>query len=149
MTRHLCRGVWRKRRGARFQIAEMTVEPGQRCARADDSQINGDAMRVTKKLFRRIHQSAAQAGSLAPRLYAQQTQVTAAAAELDVNAAAEASSIFGDQEFSFFHIRTNAAGIDAIALDERQLDAKSNIDQRREGFDVGAPRVSNSHAFQG
>ena len=91
MTRHLSRGVWRKRRGARFHIAEMTVEPGQRSARADDSQINGDAMRVTKKLFRRIHQSAAQPGSLAPRLYAQQTQVTAAAAFTSSSAATAAT----------------------------------------------------------
>src|SRR6267378_4710891 len=149
MARHSCRSVWRKRRRARLNVAKVTIKSRQGRTCADDSLINSDTVRPTKEILSIIHEFAAQSGSLASWFHPEQTQVAAIPANFDINAAGKARRILGDQEFPLFHVLTNTAGIDAIAFDERQLDAERNIDQRGEGLDVRALCASNVHAFQG
>lgn len=132
--------------GAGLKISQVTIEAWQRCTRTNDSQINGDAMRIAKKLFGNVHQFAPQAGTLAFWFHSEQPQVAPITADLHIDAAGEASGIFGEQKFSFLHVFANAGGIDAITLDEWQFDAKGNVDQRRKGLHIRAlggtnPRV--------
>src|SRR6266446_5554239 len=138
MIGHFCRSVWRKRRSSRFNVAEVTIKSRQRCTRADDSQINSDTVRGAKKILRSVHQFAAQSGSLAPWFHAEQTQAAAIAANFDIDAASEAHRIFRQQKFSLFHVLPNTPSIDAVALDEGQLDAERHVDQSHEGFDLRA-----------
>jgi len=63
------------------------------------------------------------------------------------DAAGEVGRILGDQEFSFFHVLTDAVGADAIAVDERQLDAERDVDQRREGFHVRRACVADTEVI--
>ncbi len=147
MARHFYRRVWRKRRPAGFRIAKVTVKPRQGFARADNSQINSDTVRIAKKILGSVHQFAAQSGSLAPWFHAEQTQVAAISANFDIDTASKARDILGDQEFSLFHVLTNTIGIDAISLDEGQLDAERNIDQRGESFDIRALCETNPCVF--
>ena len=136
MTRNFGRHIVGKWSGAGLNISQVTIEAWQRCARTNDSQINGNATRIAKKLFRSIHQFASQACTLAFWFHSEQAQVAAITADLHIDAARKASGIFREQEFSFLHVFANAVGINAIALDEWQFDAKSSIDQRREGLHV-------------
>ena len=149
MARHFYRRVWRKRRSAHLNVAEVTIKSRQGRTRADDAQINSDTVRSAKKMLRCIHELAAQSGSLPPWFHSEQTQVAAISANFDIDAASKTHRILGDQEFPLFHVPANTVGIDAIAFDERQLDAERKIDQRGEGLDVRALCAANVRAFQG
>src|SRR5882672_212456 len=145
MARHFYRRVWRKRRSAGFHIAEVTVKPRQGFARADNSQINSNTVRITEKILGSVHQFAAQSGSLAPWFHAEQTQVPAITANFDIDAASKAHRIFREQKSSLLHVLANTARVDAVALDEGQLDAERHVDQSREGFDIRALCETNPY----
>src|SRR2546422_11601224 len=72
--------------GAGFEIAKVTIKGRKGRAGADDPEVNRNAAGLAEKIFRGIHQFAAQAGSLPPGIHTEQAQVAAVAAKFDVDA---------------------------------------------------------------
>jgi hypothetical protein len=72
-------------------------------------------------------------------------RVAAVVADFDIDAGREAGGVSRDQEFAFCHVGTNAFGVDAVAFDERPLDAESGVNQAYECVDIGKIRNAKRH----
>jgi hypothetical protein len=106
----------------------VAIKSGKGRARTDDAEVNCDAAGLAEKILRGVHELAAQAGTLAPRFDSEQTQASAVAAKLDIDASCKSLGIFRQQKSPFFHVGADALGMDAVALDEGLLDAESSVD---------------------
>lgn len=134
--------------GAGFGVAQVAIKSEQRRPGADHAKVDGDAALSDKVVCGGVHQFAPQAGALPRGIDAQQTQIAAIAAKFYVNATSETCRIFRQKEFPFFHVGADAFGIRAIAVYEGLLDAKSEVDQTGEGFDIGFLSEANVYFLQ-
>ena len=131
-----CMRVCRQIRRPHFGVAEVAVKGRQWRSRADNAQIHGDAVCLTKDLLRRFHQLPAQTRTLSWRIHGEQPDVSSIAANFDVNAAGESGRVFRDQESPFFKVRSHARGTGAVASEDRAFNNKRGIDQTNESVDV-------------
>jgi len=136
MARNLYGNVRSEGGGPGFEITEMAIEGGEGLARADDAEVDRIAARFAKVVLGSFHQFAAQADALPQRVDAEQAQVAAVAAKLDIDASGEASRVFGEEKFARGHVGANTFGIDAVTFDVGQFDAESGVDQDDERFHV-------------
>src|SRR6266852_3658715 len=127
---------WSERGSAGFQVAEVAIKGREGSARADNAEVDGPATPFAKVILGGIHYFAAQAGSLARRIHAKETEVATVGPNLNIDAPCEACGILCQQEFSFLHVGPDAVMVGAVALNEGLLDAESSVDQAREGFRV-------------
>src|SRR5438132_2376530 len=131
-----------------FVIAEVAVKGRKRNPRANDAEVDGPATGLPKVVFGGIHHFATEPGSLPQGIHAKQPQVTSVTVNLNVDASGQARGILSDEKCSFGHIRANASGINAIALDEGLLDAKSGVDQAGERIHIDGEGGTNVNAVR-
>src|SRR5690348_12583729 len=91
VARHFDRHVRRKWRCSGLRVIEVRIKRRKRRARTDNTEIDGAATSGSKVILRGIHQLAAQARALPRRSDAQQSEIAAFGAKLDVHASSKAS----------------------------------------------------------
>ena len=81
-------------------------------------------------------------------IHAEEAEITAIAAKLDIDTTGQAGGTFGEQELSFLHVGADTIGIGAVAFDEGLLNAEGSVNERSKRSDIRTLSESDVQSIQ-